>query len=172
LPFFSVLCRFRFLPIFSRYSSYRCFRFRLILVLGYECQEYNNLDSQSRRADLAADYWAQDVFFGTKSWYRITGSAGNQVANHRVKSNFNRYFCAGARKGWIKGTLPSVEEGEVQRQVLFIDRFGFKNDYYKTMTKIRNCDEFFVYQFPLKTRYVDRRICSQYKHGKYLRNIL
>jgi hypothetical protein len=119
---------------------------------------------------LAADYWIPDASFGTKSWYRITGSAGNQAANYCVKSN--KYLCAGVLKGWIKGTLPSVEEGEVQRQVLFSYYLSDKCDLVKTMTKIRNCDEFFVYQFPRKPRFRNSSICSQYKHGKYWRDIL
>jgi hypothetical protein len=117
---------------------------------------------------LAADYWTQDVFFGTESWYRITGSAGNQAANYCVKSN--KYFCAGVDKGWINGTLPSVEEGEVQRQVLLSYYDNTCADE-RTTTKIRNCDGFVVYQFPSNFASTYNRICSQYKHGK-LRDIL
>jgi hypothetical protein len=113
---------------------------------------------------LAADYSTTEVFFGTKSWYRITGSAGNQAVNYCV--NGARFFCSGQLKGWINGTLPSVEEGEVQRQVLF-GLFDNCADT-RTTTTIRNCDGFFVYQFPSANFLYPSlsKICSQYIHGK------
>jgi hypothetical protein len=122
---------------------------------------------------LAADYETQDSFFGTESWYRITGSAGNQVANNCNCVKSYKYFCAGRFRGWINGTLPSVEEGEVQRQVLFSFGVYVNCAFARTTTKIRNCDGFFVYQFPsnLVSTYYNHRICSQYKHGK-LKDIL
>ena len=67
--------------------------------------------------------------------------------------------------GWINGLLPSVEDGVVKRQLCFAS--GDKCCVNSVTIKIRNCKEYFVYQFPRKVATCPSKYCTVYKQGGY-----
>lgn len=114
--------------------------------LSKECLEYSTLDSLDRRRDQYArdgEQTSDDRTLSTSSWYRISGHAGNQIAMECVRHS--RFACYARLQGWIRGNMPTVAEGRVDRAMCFRDQNNccLKS---KTIT-VRNCGSYFVYQF-------------------------
>ncbi|XP_078353452.1 uncharacterized protein LOC144638135 [Oculina patagonica] len=73
-------------------------------------------------------------------WYRITGKAGDQLADKCVPIK----RCGTLATGWLNGQHPTVEELVVTREVCYHsedDCCKFKND-----IEVRNCGDFYVYK--------------------------
>lgn len=106
-----------------------------------------------------------DSMFGTKTWYRVTGQAGNQVANYCDKIRGKKYEILYV---WLNGTNPTVENGEVQRQGWLTLRDQCFLQTRKVM--VRNCSTFLVYQFPDQRSFrFPPAVATMYKHSKYTR---
>ena len=54
----------------------------------------------------------------SKGWYRFEGAAGTKMPTTRVPA----YRCGTDWSGWLDGAHPTVEDGEVRRDVCGSDR--------------------------------------------------
>ena len=73
-------------------------------------------------------------------WYRFVGAAGTKMPTTRVPLN----RCGTRFSGWLNGTHPTVEDGEVYRTVCFSKIFGgckFSNE-----ISVKNCGSYFIYK--------------------------
>ena len=78
--------------------------------------------------------------FHGDGWYRFAPPAGTQLATSPppVES------CGTGDPGWMSGSHPTPEDGEVDRTILFVNSYGDTN--YGTPVKVINCNnDFFVY---------------------------
>ncbi|XP_072894508.1 uncharacterized protein [Hemitrygon akajei] len=73
-------------------------------------------------------------------WYRFNSSGGRMIS----ETVFPEARCSGVIPGWLNGSHPSVEEGEVTRTVCFTWR-DF-TCYWRREIKVKNCCRYFVYQ--------------------------
>ena len=88
-----------------------------------------------------------------KGWYRFVGAAGTKMPTTRVPA----YKCGTNWSGWLDGSHPTVEDGEVKRKVCFSDRFsGCKNSF---KIDVKNCGSYFIYNM-LPPPTCDSRYCG------------
>ncbi|XP_072894188.1 pancreatic secretory granule membrane major glycoprotein GP2-like [Hemitrygon akajei] len=73
-------------------------------------------------------------------WYRFNSSRGRMIS----ETVFPGARCSRVIPGWLNGSHPSVEEGEVTRTVCFTWR-DF-TCYWRREIKVKNCCRYFVYQ--------------------------
>jgi len=132
-------------------------------TLGRECQDYQTLDSPERRiTQIYSDKPLSDEFLSLDTWYRITGSAGNEVYNTGCVAIDKG--CSSLYRGWINGSLPTVDEGQVKKQVCFSSTSRGCCNVSSEIT-VRNCSGYYVFKFP-KLLVKEMKFCSFYKHGK------
>ena len=75
-----------------------------------------------------------------EGWYRFVGAAGTKMPTTRVPA----YRCGTAWSGWLEGSHPTVEDGEVTRTVCFSGHStGCK---YTTLISVKNCGSYFIYK--------------------------
>ncbi|XP_073259235.1 uncharacterized protein [Porites lutea] len=87
------------------------------------------------------------------AWYRFTGAAGDRMPTSCVPKN----RCGTHATGWLNGSHPSVEEGNVTRRVCYhwnSNCCNWKND-----IQIQNCGAFYVYRL-VKTPVCWLRYCG------------
>ena len=104
------------------------------------CHGYTNLSSADRKITQIASSFLCDntLVFG---WYRFNGDAGTRMATTCPSFTLGR--CAALRQGWLRGTHPNAEEGEVSRKVCFT----FKTCCSRTVhVKVKNCGSYYVYR--------------------------
>ena len=104
------------------------------------CHGYTNLSSADRKITQIASSFLCDntLVFG---WYRFNGDAGTRMATTCPSFTLGR--CAALRQGWLSGTHPNAEEGEVSRKVCFT----FKTCCSRTVhVKVKNCGSYYVYR--------------------------
>ncbi|EDO41794.1 predicted protein [Nematostella vectensis] len=110
-----------------------------ICELAPECQNYTNLTDATRHVDKQGGAACDDQI--PKRWYRFVGPAGTRLS----ESSLNPTTCGTRRPGWMKGTHPSMRDGDVTRTVCFSwagnPCFGATVD-----IRVRNCGEFYVYE--------------------------
>ncbi|XP_073250462.1 uncharacterized protein [Porites lutea] len=117
-----------------------------------ECYNYKVLNETSRSKIYNESYHQCDHTLST-DWYRFSGAAGNQMA----ESCIDMYRCGTRYPGWLNGSLPTVNEGAVQRRVCF--RYFSDCCSFSTYIRVRNCGGFYVYQLkPLTYCYL--RYCG------------
>ena len=76
----------------------------------------------------------------SEGWYRFVGAAGTKMPTTRVPA----YRCGTDWSGWLHGSHPTVEDGEVLRMVCFSGRpTGCK---YLTRISVKNCGSYFIYK--------------------------
>ena len=76
----------------------------------------------------------------SKGWYRFEGAAGTKMPTTRVPA----YRCGTDWSGWLDGAHPTVEDGEVRRDVCGSDRpTGCK---YEVKISVKNCGFYFIYK--------------------------
>ena len=139
--------------------------FLISFIAHQECYEYKTLSYSDRREDANAKdktFSGCDEHLSTIVWYRVVDSAGRQIANSCID---RKSSCSTQYMGWINGRLPSVEDGVVKRQLCFAS--GDKCCVNTVTIKIRNCKEYFVYQFPRKVATCPSKYCTVYKQGGY-----
>ena len=76
----------------------------------------------------------------SEGWYRFSGAAGTKMPTTRVPA----YRCGADWSGWLDGSHPTVEDGEVQRTVCFSDR-STGCQYIKEIS-VKNCGSHFIYK--------------------------
>ena len=75
-----------------------------------------------------------------EGWYRFVGAAGTKMPTTRVEP----YHCGTDRSGRLDCAHPTVEDGEVRREVCFSDRpSGCR---YLNNIFVKNCGAYFIYK--------------------------
>ena len=81
------------------------------------------------------------------------GGAGTKMPTTRVPA----YRCGTTWSGWLDGVHPTVEDGEVLRDVCHSDRStGCKH---RVKISVKNCESYFIYRL-FKTRGCPMRYCG------------
>uniref|UniRef100_UPI00398E7F10 uncharacterized protein n=1 Tax=Pristiophorus japonicus TaxID=55135 RepID=UPI00398E7F10 len=112
-------------------------------VLTDPCVDHTILDQPWRSTDcgetgcIANTQCDQDLDHG---WYRFKSSGGWKIPETAVPD----YHCSTRAPGWLKGTHPTVGQGEVTGTVCFT-WFG-SPCYYTREIKIKNCTSYSVYK--------------------------
>ena len=88
------------------------------------------------------DFTAPDWFGET--WYRLmSGDSDGQLPTQSPGEDFH---CGTLSPGWMEGTHPAVEEGQVARTVYFQ---GGNDPYYlQVEIVVTNCSDYYVYLLP------------------------
>ena len=115
--------------------------FYLILIAD-PCYNYQNLSDAYRKSSYVTQTLRQSLCDTSlaEGWYRFVGDAGTKMPTTRVPA----YRCDTDWPGWLTTAHPSVEDGEVQREVCFSDRSaGCEN---VRAISVKNCRSYFIYK--------------------------
>ena len=115
----------------------------LSCVLFLECQNYQILSNGDRKNTYMSAYTAGnrvgcDNNLGP-SWFRFLGDAGTQMATSCLEIN----RCGTHAPGWLNGTHPTVDEGQVTRKACF--RYWNDCCVWFIDIQVRNCGDFYIY---------------------------
>ena len=116
------------------------------------CYHYKNLTDANRKISYKTPegLWLCDNQL-PEGWYRFVGAAGTKMPTTRVPA----YRCGTSWSGWLDGTPPTVEDGEVWKVVCFSDRVtGCKHS---VLSFVKNCSSYFIYKL-----YPPSRCASRY----------
>ena len=105
------------------------------------CYNYQILSDANRKSSYATPHGQSlcDTVLPT-GWYRFVGAAGTKMPTTRVPA----YRCGTDWSGWLEGSHPTVEDGEVPRTVCFSDRStGCRHS---TNIFVKNCGSNFIYE--------------------------
>ena len=111
------------------------------MILPPECSSYNLLTETNRTVSFSTKANSSCDRDLTKEWYRFSDAAGKQMS----ESCTPLHRCGTHATGWLNGTHPSLGEGIVTRKVCFHWKKGCCQ--WKNNIRIRNCGEFYVYEF-------------------------
>jgi len=112
---------------------------RIFLVIP-ECSQYKVLSGIDRHQDYYNIYGKKCDNDLTEDWYRFYGKAGTVMALNCVLT----HRCHTDLPGWMKGSLPTVDEGVVLRKVCF---HGYGRCCFREIDiNVRNCGLFYVYR--------------------------
>ena len=120
------------------------------------CLHYINLSEANRNKNYKTP--ESGPFFCDKQlsegWYRFVGAAGTKMPTTRVPA----FRCGTVWSGWLNGTHPTVEDGEVYGKVCFS---GKQNHYCKNLKNIfvKNCGSYFIYKLD-KPVICNKRYCG------------
>ena len=88
-----------------------------------------------------------------EEWYRFVGAAGTKMPTTRVPA----FRCGTDWSGWLAGSHPTMEDGEVLRMVCFSDRpTGCKST---IKISVQNCGSFYIYKFA-PSSFCNSRYCG------------
>ena len=90
-------------------------------------------------------------------WYRFGGEAGTEMLSSCPKDRGSQRRCGTYVVGWLNGKHPTVEEGEVVKEVCF--HWGRYCCYWKKSIKVINCGNFYIYKLE-KTPRCNLRFCG------------
>ena len=126
----------------------------IISLLADPCYHYKNLSDRERKMSYKTPEGSEKCDSQLpEGWYRFVGAAGTKMPTTRVEA----FRCGTKYSGWLDGTDPTVEDGEVRRKVCFHDRSDsckFFND-----ISVKNCESYFIYKFS-KPHSCDSRYCA------------
>ena len=126
------------------------------------CYNYQILSDANRKSSYATPHGQSlcDTVLPT-GWYRFVGAAGTKMPTTRVPP----YRCGTDWSGWLDGTQPTMEEGEVLRTVCFSDRSaGCK---FSSKTSVKNCGSYFIYHLQHVTNCASRYCGTNWMWSKY-----
>ena len=115
--------------------------FYLILIAD-PCYNYQNLSDANRKSSYVTPVNGPclcDSLLRNR-WYRFVGAAGTKMPTTRVPAN----RCGTDWPGWLTTAHPSVEDGEVQREVCFSDRSTGCVTF--RAISVKNCRSYFIYK--------------------------
>lgn len=145
LSIFTYLLNVNLLSFFFFFSG-------LFLVIP-ECSQYKFLSDYDRHRDYYNIYGRKCDNDLTEDWYRFYGQAGTVMASSCVPT----HKCHTDLTGWMKGSLPTVDEGVVLRKVCF---HGFGICCHRDVEiNVRNCGPFYVYRLK-KLPFCNSRYCG------------
>ena len=117
------------------------------------CYEYKNLSDSERKSSHHTPQYEESCDKGLYGWYRFVGAAGTKMPTTQVEP----FRCGAANSGWLSGTHPTVEDGEVLRHVYFSAKK--KDSSFKSQISVKNCSSYYVYKLNELTR-CDSRYCG------------
>ncbi|XP_020617440.1 fibropellin-1-like [Orbicella faveolata] len=118
-----------------------------------ECSQYKFLSDYDRHRNYYNIYGRKCDNDLTEDWYRFYGQAGTVMASSCVPT----HKCHTDLTGWMKGSLPTVDEGVVLRKVCF---HGFGICCHRDVEiNVRNCGPFYVYRLK-KLTFCNSRYCG------------
>ena len=125
----------------------------LVCFLADVCQNYHNLTDKTRKSDYTTVASKCDDGL-TPDWYRFQGAAGTKMVTEcppmdKCDTNFPI---------WLKEDHPTVDEGEVRREVC-IHRNGnccYEGRYF---INVKNCSSYYIYNL-FHQGVCDARYCS------------
>ena len=107
-----------------------------------DCSNYSTLSDADRKRTHVTPQNSEGVCddWLPEGWYRFVGAAGTKMPTTRVPA----YRCGTDFSGWLNGAHPTVEDGEVQRNVCFSHRStGCK---YSTAIFVKTCGSYYIYK--------------------------
>ena len=113
----------------------------LLNFLADPCYNYRNLSEANRKSSYSTPHGSELCDNSLpEGWYRFVGAAGTKMPTTRVPA----YRCGTVWSGWLAGSHPTMEDGEVSRTVCFSNRpTGCK---YSIEISVKNCGSFFIYK--------------------------
>ena len=117
------------------------------------CYEYKNLSDLQRKSSYETPEYEELCDRELNGWYRFVGAAGTKMPTTDVAA----FRCGTKHSGWLDGTHPTLEHGEVSRRVCFStqkEACSFNNQ-----ISVKNCSSYYIYKLgqPLKC---DSRYCG------------
>ena len=114
----------------------------LLFFVVDPCHHYSNLSKADRNKERDTPQQVTSLCDSNLStgWYRFVGAAGTRMPTMRVEP----YHCYTDWSGWLDGTHPTVEHGEVERMVCFSNRP--KDCKYRKEISVKNCGSYFIYK--------------------------
>ena len=118
------------------------------------CHAYRNLTNANRKDTYISQssYLCDNAL--SLGWYRFQGDAGTRMPTNCP--NFALGRCSTLRQGWLNGTHPTVEDGEVERQVCFSYMACCSQ---AVFIKVKSCGSYYVYKLDA-TPGCDFRYCG------------
>ncbi|CAH3158306.1 unnamed protein product, partial [Pocillopora meandrina] len=113
------------------------------------CYEYKNLSDPQRKSSYPTPLYEASCDKTLDGWYRFVGAAGTKMPTTRVAEK----KCGAVYSGWLEGTHPTVEHGEVFRKVCFSYNLDCR---YKIQIYVKNCSSYYIYKLhrpPCNSRY-------------------
>ena len=105
------------------------------------CYHYKNLSDANRKISYRTSYGSELCDNQLpEGWYRFVGASGTKMPTTRVPV----YRCSTDWSGWLDGSHPTVEDGEVPLTVCFSDRTNgcqYSNNIY-----VKTCGTYFIYK--------------------------
>ena len=126
----------------------------LFNFLADPCYNYRNLSEANRKSSYVTPH-GSDLCDNSlpEGWYRFVGAAGTKMPTTRVPA----FRCGTDWSGWLAGSHPTMEDGEVLRMVCFSDRpTGCKST---IKISVQNCGSFYIYKFA-PSSFCNSRYCG------------
>lgn len=124
-------------------------------LLADACFHYKNLSDATRKNTYNTSLDHVDVYNDDKlsaGWYRFMGAAGTKMLTTCVPE----FRCGTYWSGWLKGNLPTVEDGEVTRTVCFTRGSCCR---YTVKISVKSCGSYDIYKL-FATPYSNMRYCG------------
>ena len=109
------------------------------------CSEYKNLTDLRRKSSYVTptgEETCDNADSLPKGWYRFVGAAGTKMPTMRVAA----FRCGAAYSGWLNGIHPTVENGEVFRDVCFSNKGNTEDCKYENKISVKNCSYYYIYK--------------------------
>ena len=104
------------------------------------CYEYKNLSDFKRKSSYHTPLYDASCDKRLDGWYRFVGAAGTKMPTTKVEP----FRCGAANSGWLRGTHPTVEDGEVLKEVYFSANNEDKS--FPFQISVKNCSSYYVYK--------------------------
>ena len=130
-----------------------------------ECEDYETLNQPDRamgntdQSRLRCDQRAPDNIVDGK-WHRLIGNSGTKIPDSCVPMR----RCGTHAPGWLNGTHPQLQEGQVNRTVCY--HWSSRCCNWQNNIKVRSCGDFYVYNL-IKPPHCWLRYCGDNNTGQY-----
>ena len=128
-----------------------------------ECEDYETLNQPDRamgntdQSRLRCDQRAPDNIVDGK-WHRLIGNSGTKIPETCVPMR----RCGTHAPGWLNGTHPQLQEGQVNRTVCY--HWSSRCCNWQNNIKVRSCGDFYVYKL-IKPPHCWLRYCGDNNAG-------
>ncbi|KAM7451618.1 hypothetical protein ABFA07_000937 [Porites harrisoni] len=128
-----------------------------------ECEDYETLNQPDRamgntdQSRLRCDQRAPDNIVDGK-WHRLIGNSGTKIPESCVPMR----RCGTHAPGWLNGTHPQLQEGQVNRKVCY--HWSSRCCNWQNNIKVRSCGDFYVYNL-IKPPHCWLRYCGDNNTG-------
>jgi len=118
------------------------------------CRGYKVLNSSDRKDTYTVSGVPLCDVGLPEAWYRFEGDAGTRMPTTCVDND----KCGTNFPGWLNGIHPTVEDGEVVREVCFHAFSDCCND--RKRIRVKRCSTYYVYKLDGTLEGCNRRYCS------------